>query len=626
VGGFFSRLIDSLLEPLMWLLIVGVYLYTLGNPDLGQSTEIFVMQVAKEMHESGFWLGFTFNQQPFFEVPPLYPWIVKVFFDFLGTHLWVARLPAALFGFIGLFLTNSLSVSLLSNRLAGFLTTVMMACSWGYFWCAHDATGNMLWMVLLALFSLLFHWLYQTSARPRLMSWEKKWLPVALGLGVGLMFLLKGIVGLLFPFLLIAGFIGITGNLVRYEPYDWRGFFITLASLVFPWPIWAAAQSGDWTMFFSRFLQLPHVYTTPDETYWTGLLNGLLFWMSPWWVFLVGGCIDPKGFRQIFHKHKEAFTYLMLWIGLGLLLPISLGESSPVILVTAFIPMMILSGLYLTRMLEGIGNTTYYQWAGDGITVLIFGFAVLLTFFIFQYLPDEYPGSLWHMPGPATIQNLFIPLKPDAPLYDTLSKLPLFNKTIPLPLLFPVWKLWLLPLPFFLIFCGMIVYTLNKTERSGDIPPALLLMAVISLLFIGTVALPVTSRPIIEALSGPIQNLPVPVAIHVSRSPDLLRMPFYLDKATFTLTQTPQQLVEYMEKESKGTKPYFVALDEKSYYQLPADLRAKTRVVQSQWQWCLGEQKRAFCWLADKQNQGNFYRMTDELLLLEGLPPEAQQS
>jgi 4-amino-4-deoxy-L-arabinose transferase-like glycosyltransferase len=632
---------DIALEPLLWLVIAWIYWMNMGVASLGQPDEIFVIQPAREMTLNHFWGYPLLNGQPYLEMPPLFTWLVHISFEWFGISLWSARLPATLLGLLGLGVTFALSLSLFNNRLAAFLTTVTLATSWGYFSISHEANGTILYVILLQLFFWLFHWFYQLAARPKLFKGDKQVLSIGLGTVLGLLFLAKGPVGVLLPLTTVIGFLVLTGALERLMSLEWKWTLGVFLLLVLPWPLWVSFQPGQQMFLLSYLFHLPFHHAQLGESYFSGLLSGFFLWLFPWNFFLLGGLIDRKGLSWFMQKNRDAMILVLLWIGLGLVSTLITLETGPAVLMPVYVPLVILVGLYLSKMVESIAASPSYQWAADGVTLMLFGLAVFLTYFVFQFIPDDYPGPLWSMPGPATLSSLFIPLSPSAPGFDLLSKLPFFNKELELPNLFPVWKLWLLPGPFILIISGVLLYLLNKTQRSQEIPIALLGISVISLVFISYIGIPVFSRPVTERLAQTINRRILAmereshhpahytIVINAQEDPDLMRLPFFLNlnspkrqlASRFWMSESPQATAELLAKASSQHRVLGV-MDEKSYYAMPTRTRMGLRVLDNHWQWCAKHSTDSSCWWVHKKDQGNFDRMTDEVLLVEHLLPE----
>src|SRR5262245_29304517 len=74
------RLFKSDQSCLALLLLLGLLLFTtgLGAHDLWAPDEPDIGEVVREIHLSGSWAVLRDNQEPYFEKPPLYPWLAAL--------------------------------------------------------------------------------------------------------------------------------------------------------------------------------------------------------------------------------------------------------------------------------------------------------------------------------------------------------------------------------------------------------------------------------------------------------------------------------------------------------------------------------------------------------------------
>jgi 4-amino-4-deoxy-L-arabinose transferase-like glycosyltransferase len=156
-----------------------------------ERAEIYFVDAARAMVESGDYLVPRYKGQPFFDKPPLAYWLMAACFETFGFHLWAARLVPVTAALALLAATLWLG-RLLFDRATGLLGAVVLGTTLLFLSFGRVAMSDM----LLAAFSTLAVCLgaivlQQAPASPLLMA--------ALGSVLGLGFLTKGPVALLLP-------------------------------------------------------------------------------------------------------------------------------------------------------------------------------------------------------------------------------------------------------------------------------------------------------------------------------------------------------------------------------------------------------------------------------------------
>jgi len=84
------------LSLLIMTLAAPLFVWSGSPASLRGCDESFYAQMAREILSTGEWLGPSFLGQPFFEKPPLLPWLVAISFGLGGVGEWTARLPGIL--------------------------------------------------------------------------------------------------------------------------------------------------------------------------------------------------------------------------------------------------------------------------------------------------------------------------------------------------------------------------------------------------------------------------------------------------------------------------------------------------------------------------------------------------
>jgi 4-amino-4-deoxy-L-arabinose transferase-like glycosyltransferase len=269
-------------------------------PSLMDDTDAAMAQAARTMLTSGDWVTARLDGVAFLEKPPLYYWPMAVSYSLFGVHDWVARIPVAL-SVIGLaWLTAAFGIWAFGKQ-AGLYAGLCVATCLGLFLFTRILIPDVMltFTIALAMWAFL-RTLDEEEAHPRLWAFA-----LAASLGTGL--LLKGLIGVVFPFAAALIYLFVTKQLFtlrtwqRLRPIS--GFFIALL-IAAPWHILATLRNppyfslsfhsgpGEyhgflWYYFINeqllRFLNLryPHDYNTVPRL-WFWLFHFL--WLFPWSV------------------------------------------------------------------------------------------------------------------------------------------------------------------------------------------------------------------------------------------------------------------------------------------------------------------------------------------------------
>jgi 4-amino-4-deoxy-L-arabinose transferase-like glycosyltransferase len=163
-------------------------------PNLGRApierAEIYFLDAARRMVETGDWLVPRYEGQPFFDKPILAYWLMAAAMDRLGTTPGAARLvPVA--ASIGTLLATAWLGTLLFGRRTGLVGGIVLATSFAFLGFAHLAMADM----LLVAFTTAAVALGVRALEPGAPSWTVPALGAALGLG----FATKGPIAILVP-------------------------------------------------------------------------------------------------------------------------------------------------------------------------------------------------------------------------------------------------------------------------------------------------------------------------------------------------------------------------------------------------------------------------------------------
>jgi len=284
----------------LWLLLYGSF--TLLRPPLLDDADSVHAEVAREMVSRHDWTTLYANGIRYLEKAPLLYWSMAASFRVFdgnagGAHTWSARLPLALYTLLVLLAVFALGQRCFGDALAGFYAALVLLTSFGLFIFTRILIPDAIVCLWLALAMLCF---WRSLAEPTRAN--AAGFAIACALGV----LTKGLIGLVFPLLIVAVFLAMTRNLNhlrRWHPLLGALIFFAIAA---PWHVAAGLANPTeghpgalpspgnvhgwyWFYFVNEHLlrylnrRVPRDYdTVPLALFW-GLL---LVWLLSWSAFL----------------------------------------------------------------------------------------------------------------------------------------------------------------------------------------------------------------------------------------------------------------------------------------------------------------------------------------------------
>ncbi len=346
------------------LVLIGVWFvfyasFTLFTPPLLDDADSVHAEVAREMLVRHDWVTLYANGIRYLEKAPLLYWSMASSFTLFGVHTAAARLPLAL-AVLGLALTlESFARRAFRFPRAGLYAGLILLSSFGIFIFTRITIPDVavcLWLTL----ALFCYWKAERQATDSPPSPLLCW---GFAACCALNVLTKGLIGIVFPVLIVAAHLWITRRTLRGAMARIRQLFPASSALVFlviaaPWHILIAFANpgqghpghlafthGHWTVplptdgnvhgwawfYFVneqvlRYLNLrvPRDYdTVPLALFW-GLL---LIWLMPWSAFLlraVAGIPWRKAVRPLVSIRTLSSTestrlLLGLWAAIPLL-------------------------------------------------------------------------------------------------------------------------------------------------------------------------------------------------------------------------------------------------------------------------------------------------------------------
>jgi 4-amino-4-deoxy-L-arabinose transferase-like glycosyltransferase len=279
----------------LWLLLYGSF--ALLRPPLLDDADSVHAEVAREMVARHDWITLYANGIRYLEKTPLLYWSMAASFRCFGVHTWSARLPLALYTLLLLLVVFAIGQRCFQNAFAGFYAALVLLTNFGLFIFTRILIPDAMVCLWLAVAMLCF---WRSLAQPTRAN--AAGFAVACALGV----LTKGLIGLVFPVLIVIVYLAMTRNLAhlrRWHPLLGMLIFFVIAA---PWHVAAGMANPTqghpgavptpgnvhgwyWFYFVNEHLlrylnrRVPRDYdTVPLALFW-GLL---LIWLLPWSVFL----------------------------------------------------------------------------------------------------------------------------------------------------------------------------------------------------------------------------------------------------------------------------------------------------------------------------------------------------
>lgn len=277
--------------------------YALGVPDEGRYGEI-----SREMLANHNFLTPHLNAIKYFEKPPLFYWLGALTQKFFGLNEFAVRLPAAFTAILGCLLVYA-AARRLYDRNTGLLASVILATSILYFTLGHLATPDML--VSVCVTGTLLCFLLSTET----MGSQRRYLMYGAYLFAALAVLAKGLLGILFPLVIIGLWIGLLQQwrTIKYL-YLPSGLLLFLL-IAAPWHFLVQGANPEFFRFyfieqhFLRYLTISAGRYKPDWFFIPILFLGFM----PWIVFLPAAIKAqlPRHWRQ--RQDYRRGLFLLLW-------------------------------------------------------------------------------------------------------------------------------------------------------------------------------------------------------------------------------------------------------------------------------------------------------------------------
>ena len=357
----------------LWLvvLISGVLLFAnLHRGDLGGYDDAVYAFQARQVLKTGEWGTLRLNGSADFDKPPLFVWVVAIFFRLFGIGDGIARLPVAILGFLTVLLTGALARRISKDGWVAVLAMIVLL-STQYF--LKYATHVMHAVPLTFLFTLALYLYIRYCTEFNRPVWL-----IGAGIVIGLAALTVSPVGF-FPLIII----GIDLLLRRRGDllFSRDTGLMLVAAIVIPlgWYLW------EYHLFGVDFLRghfaniAAHAVMKEERGFLAKVFEYfeypilLLRHYWPWLPFMVIGLAAAIRRSSLCRRGGEDYgsTLLCLWVAV-VVLPFSLAESKVLrYILPAFPAFSILAATALDRLIAPRRRTLLVAaWAILGVATI----------------------------------------------------------------------------------------------------------------------------------------------------------------------------------------------------------------------------------------------------------------
>lgn len=347
-------------------------------------------EAAREMLQRGDYVTLHVNGIRYLDKAPLLYWLTSASYRIFGFNEFGTRLPLSLLALCALLAAFWLGRDIAGDE-AGFYAALILVTGVGPYIYTRFLIPDILIGLWLTLTAILLLRIFEDPKPSRLVCWS-------LGVVTALDVLTKGLIGAVFPLVILGGYILITGSwgyLRKLRPISTTLVFLVVAV---PWHVLAivrnppqgAAKGFFWFYFINeqinRYLnkRIPHDYDkVPLWIFW-GLI---LVWLLPWSGYVVAAFrqlpLRWRSIRSQMTKEQRASLLLVIW-ALVILVFFSFSTRQEYYVLPALPAIAVLTGIWLSREVDAPADTKTWR-AGRAATIFIMvlgGIIGVITLFL----------------------------------------------------------------------------------------------------------------------------------------------------------------------------------------------------------------------------------------------------
>lgn len=308
----------GLAAVLLLVLGVAVYLGNAGFPGLLDDADSSHAMVSVEMLQRHDWVILFMNGIRYLMKAPLHYWAVAASYAAFGQNEFATRLPVALSMTALALLANAFARRYFGAR-AGLYSGIAVLTGAGFFLFTRIMIPEAIYALEFTAAFYLFIRGWTGSLDTRIAYW-------GVAVMTALAMLTRGLVGVIFPVMIIALFIIATRSWRRIRELRLVSSTLVFLAIAAPWHILASLRAS--TFFWSYFInehfkraigtRFPPDYEAVPLWLW---LAAHLIWFFPWSIFLPAvfkGFPHPREWKNLSPPHQVRLL-LVLWSGFILL-------------------------------------------------------------------------------------------------------------------------------------------------------------------------------------------------------------------------------------------------------------------------------------------------------------------
>lgn len=352
---------------------------------------------ANDMVRNNHWIVPHFNGAPRINKPPLFYWTIAIVYKIFGTNEFTARLPSALAA-IGTVLIVYLWGKRLEDSKNGFWSGMMLMASPLFFFISRLCITDML-LTFFVCASLYFFFIEYTEAHGS--NLRRLFLYVLLGM----VFLVKGPVGILLFILITMGFLLWVRDLQNIRRLWYLPGFLVFLGIICSWgiPFWLSLGTKQIVALLSQEMSGRFVsgYAHPKPFYY--YIPVFFMGFFPWSMFLFIPFIHIlKQTQGMSGEEKRSAYFFLSWFILTLTF-FSLSHSKLMTYILPVSPSVVLLIRSFSRWKTEDSFGKIYVWIVWLILCVSATIPLALLFVILKVTPVVHGLSTTHMAIPIIV-------------------------------------------------------------------------------------------------------------------------------------------------------------------------------------------------------------------------------